>query len=421
MLRDAIYTGITPQFWGSLDALGGPRDLGALRADELRQGPARPERARLARRARGAVPQRPGRRAAVSRALELAEAALAAAPGEEAEAVVQSELSGFARFAGSEVHQPTLVENHTRQRCASSAAAASAGRRRTGATARRSPSSRGERGPRSRWRPRIRTSPASPRRRRRPRSTATTRRRPRSSPRSRRSSPQRAIAAARPFELYGYVTSGVVELAVATSAGLAVEQRDDGCVRARARRDRRRLRLRRAAVVGASRDRGRTGPPRKPRARPTRRAAASELPPGDYRAVLEPYAFAELLEYFAFDSFSGLGLLEESSYFAGRLGKRVFASARLDRRGPARPAGLPKAIDFEGTPRRRVADRRGRRGARRGVGPRHGRARRRGVDGQRRPGRVPPLRAARPSRSRSPAAAPTRSTSSRRRSARASR
>ena len=30
----------------------------------------------------------------------------------------------------------------------------------------------------------------------------------------------RAIAAARPLELYGYVTSGVVELAAATSAGL---------------------------------------------------------------------------------------------------------------------------------------------------------------------------------------------------------
>ena len=44
-------------------------------------------------------------------ALELAERALAAAEGDQAEVVVQSERSGFARFADSEVHQPTLIEN----------------------------------------------------------------------------------------------------------------------------------------------------------------------------------------------------------------------------------------------------------------------------------------------------------------------
>ena len=42
--------------------------------------------------------------------LELAERALAAAPG-EAEAVVHAERAGLARFAASEVHQPTLIEN----------------------------------------------------------------------------------------------------------------------------------------------------------------------------------------------------------------------------------------------------------------------------------------------------------------------
>ena len=44
-------------------------------------------------------------------ALELAQRTLAAAKGEEADVVVQSERSGFARFADSEVHQPTLIEN----------------------------------------------------------------------------------------------------------------------------------------------------------------------------------------------------------------------------------------------------------------------------------------------------------------------
>ena len=44
-------------------------------------------------------------------ALDLAERALGAAEGDEALALVQSERSGMARFARSEVHQPTLIEN----------------------------------------------------------------------------------------------------------------------------------------------------------------------------------------------------------------------------------------------------------------------------------------------------------------------
>jgi hypothetical protein len=46
----------------------------------------------------------------LSAASEAAAAALAAAEGEEAEAVVLAERSGLARFAASEVHQPTLIE-----------------------------------------------------------------------------------------------------------------------------------------------------------------------------------------------------------------------------------------------------------------------------------------------------------------------
>jgi len=46
-------------------------------------------------------------------ALETAERAVAAAEADEAEAVVLAERSGFARFAASEVHQPTLVEDAT--------------------------------------------------------------------------------------------------------------------------------------------------------------------------------------------------------------------------------------------------------------------------------------------------------------------
>jgi predicted Zn-dependent protease len=47
----------------------------------------------------------------MSAALDVAERALRAARVDEAEAVVLAERSGFARFAGSEVHQPTLIED----------------------------------------------------------------------------------------------------------------------------------------------------------------------------------------------------------------------------------------------------------------------------------------------------------------------
>ena len=43
--------------------------------------------------------------------LALAQEVLAAAGEEQAEALVQAESSGLARFAASEIHQPTLVEN----------------------------------------------------------------------------------------------------------------------------------------------------------------------------------------------------------------------------------------------------------------------------------------------------------------------
>ncbi|MEX2465068.1 MAG: DNA gyrase modulator, partial [Gaiellaceae bacterium] len=48
-----------------------------------------------------------------SAALDLAERAYRAAEADQAEALVHSEQSGFARFAGSEVHQPTLIRDES--------------------------------------------------------------------------------------------------------------------------------------------------------------------------------------------------------------------------------------------------------------------------------------------------------------------
>jgi len=55
-----------------------------------------------------------------------------------------------------------------------------------------------------------------------------------------------------------------------------------------------------------------------------RTRGAIELEPGSYAAVLEPYAFAELLLYFAYDAFGARGLIEERSFAAGKVGEKVF-------------------------------------------------------------------------------------------------
>ena len=85
-----------------------------------------------------------------------------------------------------------------------------------------------------------------------------------------------------------------------------------------------------------------------------RTSGAREVEPSTYRAVLEPYALAEMLQYFAWDALGGLGLLEERSYFTGRLGERVFDEKVSLSDDALDPRGLPKAFDFEGSPKERV-------------------------------------------------------------------
>jgi PmbA protein len=85
-----------------------------------------------------------------------------------------------------------------------------------------------------------------------------------------------------------------------------------------------------------------------------RTKGAGELAPGVYRAVLEPYAFADLLDYFSHDSLGALGLLEERSYFSGRIGERIVDEKITIADDPLDPHGLPKAFDFEGTPKQPV-------------------------------------------------------------------
>ena len=185
-----------------------------------------------------------------------------------------------------------------------------------------------------------------------------------------------AIDAAGDLDAYGFFTSGVTELAVVSTNGVEASQRlTDATVLVLVSGEA--VRLRDADRVGRRRARpARSAGEAAEKA--ARTSGAGELEPGIYRAVLEPYALAELLQYFAWDSLGGLGLLEERSYFSGRLGERVFderSTSGTTRSTPRASQGIRLRGSAEGA---RRADR-ARRRARRRLGPPDGEARGRRV------------------------------------------
>ncbi|HKG44010.1 MAG TPA: metallopeptidase TldD-related protein [Gaiellaceae bacterium] len=284
-------------------------------------------------------------------ALELAERALRAAEGDEALALVQSERSGMARFAASEVHQPTLIENDVVElQIVRDGRLGIASANRTDADGLKALAIRAGEAADS--------APADPDF---PGLAA-----PAEAPSvdgfdeeaaALGAEDQARLAAAAisasELDLYGFFTSGLTGLGIASTTGLALSQElTDVAV------------LALAAVDGASGYAEQTGwrlgdvDPAGAAAEAAEKAkltrGAVELEPGSYPAVLEPPAFAELLAYFGFDAFGALGLVEERSYAFGKVGRQVFderfslADDALDSRG------LPKAFDFEGTAKQRV-------------------------------------------------------------------
>jgi PmbA protein len=288
----------------------------------------------------------------VTRALDVAQAALETCGGEEeCEAVALAERSGLARFAGSEVHQPTLIDNVVvTLRVVRDGRAGVATTNRTEADglaqlARRAADA-ADSAPADPDFPGLAPPAELPPVAGYDEATAQL------GPDEQARRASAAIEAA-DIPVYGFFTSGESELAVVSSTGVSAHQRMTDAM---------------ALVIAA--DDGRSGyaeqtawrvedtdpaaVAREAADKAERTQGAAEVEPGHYRAVLEPCAFAELLENFAFDSFGALGLLEGRSFLAGRLGEQVFdpkvsiADDALDERG------LPKAFDFEGTPKRRV-------------------------------------------------------------------
>jgi predicted Zn-dependent protease len=284
-------------------------------------------------------------------ALDLAQRALRAAEGDEALALANSERSGMARFAGSEVHQPTLIENDVVE-----LQIVRDGR--VGVAVANRTDDQGLRALAARAAEAADSAPADPEfpglapKTDPPQVDGYDDETAALGPEDQAGLAAAAIEASS-LDLYGFFTSARTEIAIASTTGLAASQAmTDACVFAL------------AAVEGESGhseqtswrvgeiDPAETAQAAVAKAERTR--GAIELEPGSYRAVLEPYAFAELLLYFAYDAFSALGLLEERSYAAGRIGEKVFderfslADDALDSRG------LPKAFDFEGSPKKRT-------------------------------------------------------------------
>jgi PmbA protein len=289
----------------------------------------------------------------VSRALDLAERAVRAAEGDEADASVHVERSGFARFADSAVHQPTLIRDEsvtvrvvrngrvgcaTTNRTGDEGLAAAAAR--AGEAADSSPVDPGF--------PGLQEPAAVPDVEGYDEATAAL------TPEEQAESAAAAIAAAPDLGLYGYYTSAVTELAVASTTGHSVAQAiTDASVLALAASD--------EASGYAEATSWRAGDldpaavAREAAEKAVRTHGAATVDAGTYRAVLEPYAISELLFYFGFTSLNALALLEGRSYLSGRLGERLFHESFTLWDDGLDPRGYPKAFDLEGVPKQRVA------------------------------------------------------------------
>jgi predicted Zn-dependent protease len=284
-------------------------------------------------------------------ALELAQRALGAADGDEALAVVQTERSGMARFAASEVHQPTLIENEVVElQLVRDGRLGIASGNRTDDEGLRELASRAaeaaDNAPADPDFPGLPGAAEAPHVEGYDEEAAAL-----------GAEEQARLAAAAidasELDLYGFFTSGASSIAAAATTGLAVSQElTDVAV------------LALAAVDGASGYAEQTGwrasdvDPAAAAREAVEKAKltrdASELEPGSYAAVLEPPAFAELLAYFSYDAFGALGVIEERNFAYDKLGQQVF-DARFSLADDALdPRGLPKAFDFEGVAKQRV-------------------------------------------------------------------
>ena len=79
-----------------------------------------------------------------------------------------------------------------------------------------------------------------------------------------------------------------------------------------------------------------------------------EIPPGDYEAVFEPNAAADMLRFPAVWGFGARQVLDGRSFMSGKSGEQIASEAVSIWDDPGDARCLPLAIDYEGLPARRV-------------------------------------------------------------------
>jgi PmbA protein len=85
-----------------------------------------------------------------------------------------------------------------------------------------------------------------------------------------------------------------------------------------------------------------------------RSANPQALEPGEYDVILEEYAVADLMDFFALLSFGSQAYLEKRSFITGRIGQRVMGENVSIWDDGLAADGLPSPFDAEGVPRQRV-------------------------------------------------------------------
>ena len=288
----------------------------------------------------------------MSRALDLAERAVRAAEGDEADASVHVERSGFARFAASAVHQPTLIRDESvtvrvvrdgRVGCATTNRTDDEGlaavARRAGEAAERSPVDPGY--------PGLQPPAAMPEVEGFDEETAA------QTPEDQAEQAAAAIDAASGLGLYGYYTSGATEVGVASTTGHAVTQSttDASVLTLAAGED---VSGYAEATAWRASEIDPAAVAREAAEKAVRTKDAGQIEPATFRAVLEPYAVSELLFYFGFTSLNALAMLEGRSYLSGRLGEKLFSDGFTVWDDGLDPRGYPKGFDLEGVPKQRV-------------------------------------------------------------------
>jgi PmbA protein len=290
--------------------------------------------------------------AVAERALELADRARRAAEADEADAFAHVEESGFARFAASEVHQPTLIRDETLTlRVVRDGKLGCAVTNRTDDDGLREAARRaGEAADSARPDPDyagLQPPIEMPEVEGYDEETAAL------SPEEQAAAASRAIEASPDYGLYGYFTSGVTEIAVSSTTGHAVSQvmTDASALAIAASEDESGYA---EATSWKAGELDPAGIAREAAEKAARTKDAGELAAGTHKAVLEPYAFSELLWYFGFSSLSALACLEGRSYLSGRLGEQLFDERFTLVDDGLDPRGLPKSFDLEGVPKQRV-------------------------------------------------------------------